>query len=236
MFDFTNRASHQPIHGKTDLKSTASLSENSDACPAATLEDEAFTTFARRCNGIVGQNLDEPETLEAIRELTEAFVSGWRIRDPRYLVCVPDSPYASYLLYVNEQATLSIVLDVFMPGQAAVIHNHRCWCAFVCLAGKERERLYEVAPGLAAAPEQIEERICPAGNVRLLVSERHLFHQVECASAKPAVSLHLYGADIGRLDRDLWDAEAGPRGEFVTFRSDYSNEVMGLPAYFTPAS
>jgi len=217
---------------EAEMLPTATRREDSTVSPAVACEDEAFILFARRCDDVAQQNAGEPEMLQPIRELTEAFVSDWQVQDPRYLECCPESPYASYLLYVNEQATLSIVLDVFMPGQAAIIHNHRCWCAFTCLAGSERERLYKVASDLSAPPQQIEERICPVGNVRVLGSDRHLFHQVECASTQPAVSLHLYGADIGHLQRDLWDAEAGSHGRFVSFQSDYSNDTLGLPTYY----
>ena len=205
--------------------------------PALVGGDAEFVAFAQRCNDIAlrgaeGQ-LAEFEVLEAIRSTTEAFVSAWRMPDSRYLACQPDAPYASYLLFVNKQATFSIVLDVFMPGQAAVIHNHKCWCAFTCLDGLERERLYDVAPDLSSPPAQSEERICPVGQVRVLGSDRFLFHQVECASDVPTVSLHLYGADIGRLKRDLWDADSRRGGEFVTFSSEYTNEAAGLPVYLT---
>lgn len=200
-------------------------------------DDAPFVAFAKRCNEIAllgaERKLAETEVLEAIQKTTETFVSEWRMPDSRYLACQPDAPYASYLLFVNEQATFSIVLDVFMPGQAAVIHNHKCWCAFTCLDGLERERLYDVAPDLSSPPNQTEERICPVGQVRVLGSDRFLFHQVECASDVPTVSLHLYGADIGRLKRDLWDAGFGRGGEFVTFSSEYTNEAAGLPVYLT---
>ncbi len=201
--------------------------------PAVEQRDESFIKFARMGDAIASSDRNEAETLEAIRRATEDFVMSWRMPDPRFLACQPDAPYASYLLFVNESSTFSIVLDVFMPGQAAVIHNHRCWCSFTCLEGVERERLYAVDPNLSAPPQQIEERICRVGSVRVLGSDRHLFHQVECASDEATVSLHIYGADIGRLKRDMWDADAGAGGEYVNFKSHYSNTAAGVPAYFT---
>ena len=201
--------------------------------PAAVGDDRPFMQFALACDKAVRSGVDERAILDEIGKLTQSFVKDWRMPDERFLACQPDSPYASYLLYRNSDASLSIVLDVFMPGQAAVIHNHRCWCAFTCLGGEERERLYRVPPDLSAAPLQTDERTCPVGNVRLLGSDRHLFHQVECASEEPTVSLHLYGADIGALVRDLWDANAEPDGRYVSFKSDYSNDAAGVPTYYS---
>lgn len=217
------------------MSGSFSTDESVGDSPAAICGDAQFVAFAKRCNDIAIRGADgrlaESHVLEAIQTITEAFVSEWRIPDSRYLACRPDAPYASYLLFVNDQASFSIVLDVFMPGQAAVIHNHKCWCAFTCLDGLERERLYDVAPDLLSPPAQTEERICPVGQVRVLGSDRFLFHQVECASDAPTVSLHLYGADIGRIQRDMWDAQAGNGGRYVHFSSAYSNEAAGLPTY-----
>jgi predicted metal-dependent enzyme (double-stranded beta helix superfamily) len=52
------------------------------------------------------------------------------------------------------------------------------------------------------------------------------FHQVECASAEASISLHVYGRDIGRIERQRWDATG-----LLAFRSEYSNDVAGLPPY-----
>jgi 3-mercaptopropionate dioxygenase len=148
--------------------------------------------------------------------------------DPRFLRCRPDTMYGSYLLYLNRARNFNVVLDVFLPGQTAVVHNHLCWCVFVCLGGIERERLYDVDESLAKKPKQIDERVCDVGEVRTMDSSRRLFHQIECGSNEPAVSLHLYGANIGELERDMWNAEGG---KLVKFRSGYSNSSMGLGPY-----
>lgn len=199
------------------------------SCPAIAHEDDRFVAFCDICDDLVRDTPPSGRSLARVAELTGKLVKEWSMPDDRYLQCQPDAMYGSYLLYLNASGTFNVVLDVFLPGQAVVIHNHRCWCAFTCLHGAERERLYSVDLDLSDAPAETHERICKAGEVRVLDDDRNLFHQVECASDSPAVSLHVYGADIGRIERDMWDEEAG---KFVTFRSNYSNDLAGLPAYY----
>ncbi len=199
-----------------------------DSTPAAIHGDAKFIEFCRTGDAVVRGEHSIEDVVKRVAGLMGELTSHWRMPDERYLRCQPDAMYGSYLLYLNEEKTFNVVLDVFAPGQAAIIHNHLCWCAFACLDGVEKERLYSVDESFSEKPEQTLERICPPGQVRSLGDGRNLFHQVECASESPAVSLHVYGADIGRLERDMWDDSTA---RYVTFSSDYSNTAAGLPTY-----
>ena len=149
--------------------------------------------------------------------------SGWQMPDPRYRAMQSSAPYGSWLLYLDPHSQLCVVLDVFGPGQVAAIHNHCCWGAFACLAGAERERHYRLEGG---APVQAGERLMQPGDVAVVEPPGETFHQVECASVQASTSLHVYGQDIGRIERQRWD---GTR--FIAFRSAYSNDTMGLAPY-----
>lgn len=188
--------------------------------------DTAFTDFVHACEA--ARTVD-PEPASRIARLTAELARHWRMPDPRYLQPEAGAPYASYLLYLSADARFCIVLDTFLPGQAAVIHNHRCWCVFACLQGVEHERLYDVDPDLAAPPRENGRRSRMPGEVSVASAAPNGFHQVECASSEAAVSLHLYGADIGAITRQRWNTEAGLFEDFV---GGYSNAVQGLPTYF----
>ncbi|WFE76682.1 cysteine dioxygenase family protein [Roseinatronobacter sp. S2] len=194
--------------------------------PAVAAGDTRFINFARACTLAV----DHDDTQARVADLTHAFVADWRMPDSRFLQLQKDAPYASYLLYLSEAADLCIVLDVFMTQQAAIAHNHLCWCVFSCLEGVEREYLYKVPDDLSAAPVEILSRLRKPGEVTMADAAPGAFHQVECAQGDMAVSLHIYGADIGRLQRHMWNRTDA---EYVQFRSDYSNSVVGLPAYLS---
>lgn len=197
--------------------------------PAQDIADGPFIDFARACQRALGAGGD---VQAAIAALTADFAPVWSMPDPRYMQLQPDAPYGSYLLYLSPDADLCIVLDVFMAGQAAVTHNHCCWGVFTCLEGTERERLYDAPPDLSGPPVETGSRLRPPGVVTLAAPAQNAFHQVECATGARSVSLHLYGADIGAIRRQKWDATAGA---YMDFRGGYSNPVLGLPVYLATA-
>lgn len=194
--------------------------------PAAKSGDARFIAYAQSCTAAAAA----PDPQKCIAELTRALVKDWRMPDQRYLQCQPDAPYGSYLLYLSETGDLCIVLDVFMAEQAAIVHNHLCWCVFSCLEGVERETLFNVPDDLSAAPVETLSRLRRPGEVTMADAARGAFHQVACAEGDLATSLHIYGADIGMLQRQKWSSADAA---YVQFRSGYSNALVGLPAYLT---
>lgn len=203
------------------------MSSPPDPLPASKLvsADPAFAAFVAACELAVAR---DPDPSPRITALTEEFVQHWRMPDPRYLRPEPDAPYASYLLYLAADAKLCIVLDIFLPGQAAVIHNHLCWCVFACLHGIEYERRYDVDVSSGLPPRETGRSSRMPGEVSRASAAVNGFHQVECASSEAAVSLHLYGADIGSITRQHWNAATGTYDPFI---GGYSNARLGLPTY-----
>ena len=196
--------------------------------PAVAFKDIAFAKYARQCAHAVNE---AGAVEERIAALTNEFARNWSMPDKRFLQLQANAPYASYLLYLSESSNLSIVLDIFMAGQEAVAHNHLCWCVFCCLEGVERERLLKVPHDLSAPPLSIESRLRYPGEVTTAGSGAEDFHEVECADSYRAVSLHIYGADIGRIERKMWNSELK---RYESFRSGYSNDLLNLPPYLAP--
>lgn len=198
----------------------------STMCPAILSEDTKFIAFAQECT----EAASGADAQARIAELTHEFVQNWRMPDPRFLQLQPNAPYASYLLYLSETANLCIVLDIFMAQQAAIAHNHLCWCVFSCLEGVERELLFEVTDDMSVAPVERMTRLREPGVVTIADAARGAFHQVECAEGDMAISLHIYGADIGRLERQMWDKA---QSRYISFNSGYSNSALELPTYLS---
>lgn len=111
---------------------------------------------------------------------------GWlrpehRVGDP--------TGYMRHLLYVDPDGDFVITAITWLPGQASPVHGHQVWCVF------------GVAEG-----ELTEERF-PDGGVQVYragdLAERDLectaVHRVTNRSARPIVSLHLYGVSADRL-------------------------------------
>lgn len=108
--------------------------------------------------------------------------------------------YAQHVVYVHPERAYSIVALVWLPGQRTPIHDHVCWCVTGVLEGREQETCYALREGddgmeLAVTGHAVNE----VGDVSRLVPPDENIHQVTNAGDGVAISLHVYGADIGAL-------------------------------------
>ena len=84
---------------------------------------------------------------------------------------------------------------VWRPGQVTAVHDHVSWCAFAVLSGNEHETLYRdegdhlVEIGRADNRPGDVSGFAPPGDI----------HMVRNTSSETGVSIHVYGADVGRL-------------------------------------
>ena len=199
--------------------------------PAVIARDSAFIEFVAACEKLVQAQMGPIETRDAVALLTKDLASRWTMSEPNFRQLQPDAPYSSYQLYLNAAEDLSIVLDIFAPGQIAPIHNHCCWGVFVCLEGEELERRYTVPDDLSGRPIETEAVRNSPGEISVAEPARNSFHQVECLGDLPATSLHIYGANIKSLERDRWDEDSG---RFVSFKSGGNLSRHQAQHYLTP--
>jgi len=186
--------------------------------PALANGDQQFIDFVRQCEHAVQVLGNTLEARDAIAAYAAELAIDWKMTDPAFRSLQKGMPYSSYQLYLNDAKTLSIILDIFSPGQVAPVHNHRCWGVFVCLEGQELERRYTVPPDLSAPPVQSKVVHNGPRGVSVADEQRHSFHQVECVGNVAAVSLHIYGADLKGMRRDRWDAPSESYVEFLSGR------------------
>ena len=204
----------------------------SDTDPAIAAGDSAFIEFVAACEKLVQAPGGPIETRDAVAALTKDLASWWTMSDPNFRQLQPGAPYSSYQLYLNVAEDLSIVVDIFAPGQIAPIHNHCCWGVFVCLEGEELERRYAVLDDLSGRPIETEAVRNGPGEISVASPARNAFHQVECLGDIPATSLHIYGANIKVLERNRWDEDSG---RFVSFQSGADPRRRQARHYLTPA-
>jgi len=134
--------------------------------------------------------------------------------DPAFAAPDPER-YRQYLLYRDPAERFSVVSFVWGPGQATPIHDHRVWGLIGILRGAEIEQRYtrqmdgSLVP--AGAPIRLE-----AGQVAMLSPATSDIHQVTNAyDDRISISIHVYGADIGRVKRATYDA-AGTAKPFIS--------------------
>jgi len=128
----------------------------------------------------------------------------------------PSSGYAQYLLHCDPDERFCVVSFVWSPGARTPIHDHTVWGMVGVLRGAETCYEYDwPTPGKAMTPKarhRMEvgaiDRVSPSiGDV----------HVVENALAdRPSISIHVYGADIGALERHVFDPATGAVAPFVS--------------------
>lgn len=129
--------------------------------------------------------------------------------------------YRQYLLYGDPLDRFSLVSFVWGPGQKTPIHDHTVWGVIAMLRGAELEQHYRrTNDGMVAVGP--ESRLEP-GEVACVSPTIGDVHQVSNAYAdRVSISIHLYGGNIGRIRRAVYDRQSGEPKAFV---SGYSNAV-----------
>jgi predicted metal-dependent enzyme (double-stranded beta helix superfamily) len=141
---------------------------------------------------------------------------------PEAYASADGSRYRQYLLYADPLDRFSVVSFVWGPGQGTPIHDHRVWGLVGVLRGEEVSVRYQRLPGgslQAAAPERMT-----AGQVAAVSPQIGDIHAI--ANGLPdasSISIHVYGGNIGRVRRAIYDADTGAAHDFI---SGYSNDTL----------
>jgi 3-mercaptopropionate dioxygenase len=125
----------------------------------------------------------------------------------------PES-YRQYLLHCDPMERFSVVSFVWMPGQRTPIHDHMVWGLVGVMRGEEQCEEYtaEVKPAARHPVRRGQvDRVSPRiGDIHVVANE----------GSEVAVSIHVYGANIGAVRRHTYDPATGAQRDFV---SGYSN-------------
>ncbi len=130
--------------------------------------------------------------------------------------------YRQHLLYADPLDRFSIVSFVWAPGQGTPIHDHRVWGLVGVLRGEEISVRYQQQPDgslRADAPERLT-----AGQVAAVSPSIGDIHAISNGLLDASsISIHVYGGNIGRIRRAVYDAETGAARDFI---SGYSNDTV----------
>ena len=130
--------------------------------------------------------------------------------------------YQQYLLYADPLERFSVVSFVWAPGQKTPIHNHTVWGILGQLRGEEKDTPYyrQVDGSFKAG----KASICAPGNVDIVSPSTHDIHVVENSHLdQTSISIHVYGGNIGRIKRSVFDPATGIEKPFV---SGYANALV----------
>ena len=144
-----------------------------------------------------------------------------------YAAAEPDR-YCQYLLHCDSRRRFCVVSFVWPPGQATPVHDHTVWGLVGVLRGVETSQPF-LREGALVRPAGPPRRL-EAGDVEAVSPRLGDLHRV--SNPLPdvtAVSIHVYGGNVGEVRRTRFDAAGRPR----PFVSGYANAA--LPNFWSAA-
>jgi predicted metal-dependent enzyme (double-stranded beta helix superfamily) len=130
-----------------------------------------------------------------------------------YRRAIEEKPYAQYLLHRPDDHAFSIVSFVWNPGQGSPIHDHCTWGVIGQYEGEEDEIRFRRLSGRLERVSAVRAR---PGDVSHVYPPDRDIHEIQNRSAKPTISIHVYGGDIGSQQRHVYDPITGEARPFVS--------------------
>lgn len=128
--------------------------------------------------------------------------------------------YQQYRLYCAPDDSFSVVSFVWGPGQKTPIHDHTVWGLIGMLRNAEVAQSFARDENTGTLTSTAQARLEP-GDVEAVSPAIGDIHQVANAyDDRVSISIHVYGADIGKVRRHVFDPATGAAKEFV---SGYAN-------------
>ncbi|HUX26180.1 MAG TPA: cysteine dioxygenase [Burkholderiales bacterium] len=131
--------------------------------------------------------------------------------------------YRQYLLHCDPLERFSVLSFVWGPGHTTPVHDHTVWGLVGVLRGAEKCEEFE-RPGDGQPMRKTGEHIVEPGGIDAVSPTVGDIHTVSNALAdRPSISIHVYGANIGAVQRHVYVRETGAIKPFV---SGYSNTLV----------
>lgn len=187
---------------------------------------EKFTDFVSKFTRLIDQHgADESAVMAEGKKLLEALMREDDWLPDQYAKPHPQY-YQQYALHVDPKDRFSIVSFVWGPGQKTPIHNHTVWALIGMLRGGEKAENFKLGAGGQPMISLGTEQLSP-GNVEGITPTTGDIHRVSnLFEDRVSISIHVYGGNIGRISRHVFDQQTGTMKRFI---SGYSNEAEVNP-------
>ncbi len=182
------------------------------------LQHPKFTQFVEGFEDLLKSVSSEQVILERGRTLLQSLIAedNWL---PESFAEVGAGSYRQYLLHLDAESRFSVVSFVWAPGQKTPVHNHTVWGLVGMLRGEEIAQGYVFAEDGSLKPDG-EPVLLKRGEIDAVSPSIGDVHSVENALVdKASISIHVYGADIGRVRRSSFQQD----GTQKVFVSGYTN-------------
>ncbi|OUM86826.1 MAG: hypothetical protein BAA01_15455 [Bacillus thermozeamaize] len=180
---------------------------------------DAFREFDQSLREVLRNATEDKERIEGVRPLLQKLLSVPGLLPPAYRRPHADK-YAQYLLYKPEDEAFSVIAFVWGPGQQSPVHDHLVWGLVGMYEGaiveKRFRRVDDGSDASRAVLEEIETVTASVGDISFVYPRQADIHQVFNPFDEVAVSIHVYGTDIGKQKRHIYDLETGSIREVIT--------------------
>jgi predicted metal-dependent enzyme (double-stranded beta helix superfamily) len=173
------------------------------------------TSFAPEMSELEKLSDFSPElALQAAGPILTDLVSNREFLDLQVLPLLGQSGWTQewYVAHRHDGAdgSYSVQVLVWPPGSATRIHDHSCWGAFCCAVGSLVEERYErldngSEPNSAHLREVWRLVWRREDGVSSVLPYEGGIHRVGNPSSVTAISVHLYGPRLGKLDGQDYD-------------------------------
>lgn len=197
------------------------------------LDNERVRSFIETVKSQAEDHEEIPSLLESLHDPFQQLLEDDDWLPAPYHGLVPDGyedhgemggDIAQWLLY-REENKLVLFSLVLPPGVETPVHDHLAWGLVGLYGGTQQEDFYRRVDGSDghighAELEHVRTEDLGRGDFYELIPPDGDIHRVRTSSDVPSVSIHLLGADVGCIQRHLFDVE----DEFVElFQSHYTN-------------
>lgn len=182
-----------------------------------------FAQFTNDVDIVVRRDSQPQVVVQHVRPLLQRLLSQRDWLDAMFRCPRPQKPYTQYLLHTPTDEAWSVVSFVWPRGSVTPIHNHGTWGVIGVYQGHESETPYRIVEGSIAAGKA---RVVAQGTAVMRPGEVSCVlppHDIHCVANRGedvAVSIHVYGTNIGKQARHVFDPDTGAIRNFV---SGYDN-------------
>jgi len=175
--------------------------------------------FVGELNALLESESDEATLLPEVGKAMRRLIAEDHWLDPAFAQ-PHERYYRQYVLFADPADRFSVVSFVWGPGQHTPIHDHTVWGVIGMLRGAEVTQNYRISANGKPEVEGDEIELRP-GDVCFVSPKIGDVHQVKNALHDGvSISIHAYGANIGKVRRHVFPPEGGAPKDFI---SGYSN-------------
>ncbi len=179
--------------------------------------DSALRTFIGDVELVVATTDDEHEITKRVAERLSALLAGG-YRLPPEVTRPSTDHHVNYPLHIAPDGSWSLACVVWNVDQRTPVHGHETWGVVGIYSGAEREFRY-AKPAVAGSGGPLTpagEHVWTRGQVTVCCTTDDDVHAVAAVGDVPTVGIHVYGANIGTIERRLYDPATGAVRTFVS--------------------